>query len=104
MSSFWVKFVTTLVQINLLLAKFKRLAIPESNGLHPEGLGVEIHSQSNIRNCQDKMINVVDGKRHNDQCSLPLGTGLDEGTVGDVLRESLHVFPNPIILPVKAAG
>jgi hypothetical protein len=50
------------------------------------------------------MINVVDGKRHNDQCSLPLGTGLDEGTVGDVLRESLHVFPNPIILPVKAAG
>jgi hypothetical protein len=66
MCSLWVKFVTTLVQINLLLAKFERLAIPESDGLHPEGLGVEIHSQGNIPNCQDKMIKVVDGKRHND--------------------------------------
>jgi hypothetical protein len=65
MVSFGFKFMATLVQIDLLLAELKSLAIPESNGLHSQGVRVEIDGQVDIRNCKDKMIKVVDGQCHN---------------------------------------
>lgn len=66
MSGLGLEFMTTLVQVNLLRAKHKSLAISERNGLHSQCFRIEVNGHINIRNRQDEMIKVVDSERHSD--------------------------------------
>ena len=63
--------LTTLMQIHFLPAEPKRSATVKRNGLHAKGVRIEINGRTNIRNCQNEMVKVIDGECHADQITLP---------------------------------
>ncbi len=64
MGGLWFKFMTIQMQIDFLLAEFKRFPPIEGDRLHAKRVLVEINCYVDVRNGKDEMIQVIDNECH----------------------------------------